>query len=323
VFCAAHFLAHDAARRYAPEAVRMEGLTNHRETPEKDGSEVFVVKTGGLSLHDTAPYRPLLLRAVGVSKQFGALVALEKFDFEVPRHSIVSVIGPNGSGKTVFFKILTGLHRAEGGIIWFNGREIDGLRPHQITELGIIQTFQGIRVFANMTVLENVLVGRHCHLHSRLWDIVFRTSTSRTEEAGAARWCMELLDFVGLADVAHMPAKNLSYGAQRRVEVARALASDPQLLLLDEPTAGMNPQETAEIMALVGRLRRERGLTIVLVEHDMKVVMGLSDRVTVLDHGIKVSEGSPAHVRSDPRVIRTYLGMAASGMSTQDAATIA
>jgi branched-chain amino acid transport system ATP-binding protein len=258
-----------------------------------------------------------LLRAVGVTKHFGALAALQKIDFEVPRHAIVSLIGPNGSGKTVFFKLLTGLYKADGGIVWFNGQEIERMRPHEITRLGIAQTFQGIRIFANMSVLENVLVGQHCHLSASLWDVVFRTSTLRSEEAKAARRGMELLDFVGLADLAHMLARHLPYGAQRRVEIARALASNPQLLLLDEPTAGMNPHETAEITALIGKLRRERGLTVLLVEHDMKVVMGISDRVTVIDHGVKISEGTPGQVRSDPSVVATYLGRAAGDASAR------
>jgi len=290
-------------------------LTHDNWTDQEE--QTYVVKTGGLSLHDTAPYRPLLLRAVGVTKHFGALAALEKMDFEVPRHAIVSLIGPNGSGKTVFFKLLTGLYKADGGIVWFNGLEIEGMRPHEITRLGISQTFQGIRVFANMTVLENVLVGQHCHLHASMWDVVLRTSTLRTEESRAARRGMELLDFVGLADLAYMLARHLPYGAQRRVEIARALANNPQLLLLDEPTAGMNPQETAEIMALIGKLRRERGITILLVEHDMKVVMGLSDRVTVLDHGVKISEGTPAQVRADPSVVQTYLGRPAGRLGAR------
>jgi branched-chain amino acid transport system ATP-binding protein len=280
------------------------------EAPEEAirQEEVYLVKTGGQPAHDTAPYRPLMLRATGITKSFGALVAVNNLDFEIPRHGIVSLIGPNGSGKTVFFKILTGLFRLDSGTVWFNGQTIEQFAPDQITALGVAQTFQTIRLFPNMTVLENVLVGQHCRLYSNIWEIVLRTAFVSAEERRATRRALDLLDFIGLRGVAFEMAKSLPYGAQRRLEIARALASDPQLLLLDEPTAGMNPQETRQIVGLLARLRRELGITILLVEHDMKVVMGISDRVTVLDRGVKVSEGTPDEVRADPRVIESYLG---------------
>ena len=272
----------------------------------------FVVKAGDGGQHDTANYRPLLLRAIGITKRFGELVALDHIDFDIPRHSIVSLIGPNGSGKSVLFKILTGIYRPDTGEVWFNGRNIGNLAPHQVTELGIAQTFQNIRLFPNMSVLENVLVGLHCRIHESLWGSIFHTTNLKAEEKRAAVRAVEMLEFVGLANIERETSKNLPYGAQRRLEIARALASDPQLLLLDEPTAGMNPQETADIMRLISRVRDERGTTVLIVEHDMKVVMRISDRITVLDRGMKIAEGKAAEVRANQRVVETYLGRGAT-----------
>jgi branched-chain amino acid transport system ATP-binding protein len=262
-------------------------------------------------MDETAPFRPLLLRMAGISKRFGALVALDGVDFDVPRHTLVSLIGPNGAGKTVFFDILTGITAPTGGVIWFNGRNIAGLAPAQRAGLGLARTFQNIRLFAGMTALENVLVGGHSQLHSGFWGAVFHTPAMVAEEEAAAARALELLRYVGLERVAARPAGDLPYGDQRRLEIARALAADPQLLLLDEPTAGMNPSETGAMMDFIARLRDERGLTIVLIEHDMKVVMRISDRVSVLDYGVKIAEGPPAQVRANRRVIDAYLGQRA------------
>ena len=259
-------------------------------------------------MDETGPYRPLVLRATGVTKHFGALVALDGLDFTIPRHAIVSLIGPNGAGKTVFFNILTGVTKPSSGAIWFNGAEITGFPPAQVAALGITRTFQSIRLFANMTVLENVLVGGHCRMRTGIWDTIWRTPAEIAEEHEARQEALALLDFIGLTPAAGHLAKNLPYGDQRRLEVARALASDPYLVLLDEPTAGMNPQETDALIGLIRRLRDEIGLTILLIEHDMRVVMRISDRVSVLDYGVKIAEGAPDQVRSDLRVIAAYLG---------------
>jgi branched-chain amino acid transport system ATP-binding protein len=255
---------------------------------------------------------PLLLQATGITKTFGGLVAVNKVDFSIPERGIVSLIGPNGAGKTTFFNILTGLYTPTSGTITFDGRTLTGLKPHDVTTAGIARTFQNIRLFANMTALENVVVGRHCRMKAGPFGALLRLpSTKREEEAAFARG-RELLAFVGLTRRAETIAKNLPYGDQRRLEIARALATDPKLLLLDEPTAGMNPLETAEMTGFIGRLRSERGLTVLLIEHDMRVVMGISDRVSVLDYGVKIAEGTPAEITTNKQVIEAYLGREAT-----------
>jgi branched-chain amino acid transport system ATP-binding protein len=251
-----------------------------------------------------------ILRVHGLTKQFGGLTAVDNVSFDIRRGEIFALIGPNGAGKTTLFNCVTGLFPPTHGDVVFDGRDITGFRPHQAAKLGIARTFQNIRLFDYMSVLDNVLVGQHTRLRSQLWDALLKTPRERREERDARERARELLRFVGLERHAENYARNLPYGQQRRLEIARALATSPAMLLLDEPAAGFTPQEKVELSGLIHRIR-EQGVTVFLIEHDMRLVMGISERIVVLDHGEKIAEGMPEQVRSNPRVVEAYLGKSA------------
>jgi branched-chain amino acid transport system ATP-binding protein len=260
-----------------------------------------------------------LLQTTNVVKRFGGLVAVNKMTFSVDQGRIVSIIGPNGAGKTTFFNSLTGIYKPEEGQILFKDHSLIGLRPDQVAATGIARTFQNIRLFGSMTVIENILVGMHIRLKQSAFDTLIRSKKFNEEEREAEQRAKDLMEYVGLKNVGNEIARNLPYGGQRRIEIARALAANPTLLLLDEPTAGMNPNESEDAIKLFRRIRDEKGITILMIEHDMRVVMNISEHISVMDYGEKIAEGTPQEIRSNQRVIEAYLGRGAAVAHEQKA----